>query len=203
MPQSFTPTPNALIDTLRAQLVQCAMRAVHRLPIALFDQIALPAPVHVVDQHDVDRIRLKALQAVLDRAQRAVVAVIECDLEWRRTAAQALRSCATDRLHQPADLGRKYERAAIDGAQARAEAMLGETEPVERRGVEIAQARGVEVCERGSDRSVRIVRREAAERRGAHAELRNGDVAAADRPRESGIEAHVVFWARRLAMLCT
>ena len=63
------------------QIVQGAIGAGHRLGVTLLDQVALPASVDVVDQDDVDHVGAEPLQTVLERAQRAVTAVVELDFE--------------------------------------------------------------------------------------------------------------------------
>ena len=81
--------------------------------------------------------------------------------------------------------------------------MLGNTQAVERRRVEIAQSRGVKTRERGGDRHIGVRRIRAAEGRGADAEQRDRDIAPTDSTSRSGIVAHDAGLARRLAMLCT
>ena len=87
------------------QLDQRAVSAVHRFAIALLDEIALPAPIDVVDQHDVDSVRPEPLQAVLERAHRAVVAVVERDLERSASVMNPRRDAPGNRLQQPSDFG--------------------------------------------------------------------------------------------------
>jgi hypothetical protein len=68
--------------------------------------------------------------------------------------------------------------------------MLGETVPVHRRGVEVAQAARVHRVERGVQRRVGVARRGASERQHAAAEPRDRDVSAREAPPVGRIERH-------------
>ena len=174
MLQSLTPTPIALTDAGGAKDVQRAIRAVHRLGVALLQHVALPAPVDVVDQRDVDGIGAEALQAVLERAQRRVVAVVVVEAERIGAAARPCGRTARLRVEQAPHLRRQHDGAPVDLPQAFAESMLREAHAVERRDVEVAQSGGVQRVERAMDRRVGRSRRQRAERRTADAELRDG-----------------------------
>ena len=128
-----------LDGTASPQRIERPISTAHGLRIALLDQIALPLAIDVMDQHDVDGIGAQALHAVLQRAHRGVVAVVVADFERSGAAASAGGGTAVARVEQPTDLGRQHDAPAIDAAQARAEAMLGEAGAVERRNVEIAK----------------------------------------------------------------
>jgi hypothetical protein len=130
----------------------------------------LPPPVHIVDQHDVDCIRAEPLQAVLERAHRAVVAKIERDFERRLATAHARRDASIDRPHQASDLRGNHDRSAVDCTKARAEAVLGQTKTVERRRVEVSQTGAMQMRECARDGRIRILARKAAERCRAHTE---------------------------------
>jgi hypothetical protein len=70
MAQSLTPTPNALMAG-RAQVRQRAVRALHRLAIALLEQIALPARLTSwISTMSIAFVPSAA--GCLERAQRAV-----------------------------------------------------------------------------------------------------------------------------------
>src|SRR6266496_3248901 len=68
--------------------------------------------------------RCEPLQAVLERAHRAVVAVVEHNLERCDAAANAWRDTTVDRLHQTPDLGGDHDRPPVNRAKACAESVL-------------------------------------------------------------------------------
>ena len=70
-----------------AQLGKRAVRAAHRFGVALLDEIALPAPVDVVRSARCRCGSCRGAAACVERAQRAVVAVVERDFERIRAAA--------------------------------------------------------------------------------------------------------------------
>jgi hypothetical protein len=120
-------------------------------------------------------IEPEPLQALLDRAHDAVVAVVEHGPFRRRALVEAVgpRIVAPGAAQQAADLGRQHERSPGLAAQEAAEPLLGEAEPVERCGVEVADAEipgardgrlGVGIADR---------REQPAERRGAEAKPRD------------------------------
>ena len=138
---------------------------------------------------------------MLERAHRAVVAVIESDLERRGAAAHAWRDAAVHRFHQAPNLRRDHERFPVHGAQARAETVLRQTETIERRRVEIAQACAIQMRERAADGRIRVLARQAAERCRAHTKQRDRNITPTNTPQRGGIEAHGDRRARQLAML--
>ena len=77
-----------------AELVERTIGARHGLCVSLFQHVALPALVDVVDQNDVERIGAESLQAVLDGAHRAVVAIVVADLEGVLAAGSPVRDAA-------------------------------------------------------------------------------------------------------------
>jgi hypothetical protein len=59
-----------LDHALAAQLRECAVRATHRLVVTRFELVALPTPVDVVNEDDVDASRVETQEAVLQRTHR-------------------------------------------------------------------------------------------------------------------------------------
>ena len=145
--------------------------------------------VEIVDQQDVDPIDPEPLQAVLERAHHAVVAVVEHGLEFEAAEPLILDGVGPERPAQDAaDLGRYDVVAARLAIERPAERMLGKSAPVPRRGVEIAHA----AVPRGRDERPGLVVvdavEELAERRGSEAELGDADVRPAELARLQGRE---------------
>jgi hypothetical protein len=103
---------------------------------------AVILPVHVMDEEEIDAAHSKPLQAVLDRAHRRVIAVVEENVEGERAHPHSgrRRRPARTRAQQLAHLGGEHEGVALFAAQRRADAVLGETVTVLRRGVEIPES---------------------------------------------------------------
>src|SRR4030095_8842654 len=109
--KQYAPIVDADAESLdgsrRAQFTQRPMRARHRFSVALLDEIALPAPIDVVYEHDVERVGAQTLQAVLDRAHRAIVAVVVAHREWIGGRAGPGSGAAHDGIEQNGDLWRR------------------------------------------------------------------------------------------------
>src|SRR5205823_6136421 len=115
---------------LRAQPVERAVRTGECLLLALLG---------VVDVQDVDAIEAEPLQALLERAERTVVAVVEDRLERRRLVPdRATRLPRGAGAQEPAHLGRERVRVPRLPPEREAEPPLGEAVPVQRRRVEEA-----------------------------------------------------------------
>ena len=174
----------------RAQLVERAIAAPHRLGIALLEEVALPLPVDVVDVHDVDARQAETLQRILDRTHRAVVGIVEDGREGQRAGERPLGRRRRVRPEQPADLGRQHERVPRHAAQALADAMLRQAVAVERRGVEVGHPGA---ARRGGRRAKRVVAHlgeQVAERSAAEAEGGYAERVAAEGARRVGGRAH-------------
>jgi hypothetical protein len=97
----------------RAQLGERGNGTAQRLLQALVDALAVVAPVHVVDQGNVDAVDPETPEARLERAHGPVVAVVELNLEGASTDEKALRDPAVGgRPQQLADLGRQHPLTA-------------------------------------------------------------------------------------------
>src|SRR5665213_998418 len=130
-------------DAFTAQALERTIGAIHRFGEALFIGVAMPARVDIVDEHDVGAANAEPLQAVLQRAHRAVEAVIVVKVEWKLV----LRAYAAVRPQHAADLGRQHELVARMPPQCRAEPVLAEAGRIERRRVEVAKSARVCVLE--------------------------------------------------------
>ena len=78
-----------------------AQRALHRFAEASLVVVAVPPGIDVVDQREVDTAEAEALQAVVERAQHAVVAVVVERLEreavvGRRPTVRQANTLAVD-----------------------------------------------------------------------------------------------------------
>src|SRR6185503_10326524 len=158
--------------------------ALHRLGKARIDALpAMRVHVDVMDQRDVDAVGGEPQQRLVDRAQRAVVRIVE--RRAMRQAAGIARAAVARRarIHHAADLGRHHDAVAAEGAQRGAQSMLGEAVAVQRRDVEQRDA-GIECRTQRRLRDGLVdARIELAERRAAEAERRNVDAGAAERAR--------------------
>ena len=139
---SFTPTPiEPTVPT--AKIVQHAVRSVHRLAIPRGVVGPVRHQADVVDQHHVDPAHPEPLEARRQGVPRGGRRVVEHGHEGRRVDVGVTgRRLGGARHEAPADLGREDERVARLAAKSRADALLAEPVTVERRGVEIAHARG-------------------------------------------------------------
>ncbi len=140
--------------------------------------------VEVVHQQDVDPPGAEPVQAVLDRAHDAVVAVV-VDLGERQRAFElaVVEGVGMAGLEQAADLGRQHEALARPVAQRRADPVLRQAEAVEWCRIEQADAGIVGGAHRRlglrvGDRPVHV-----AERRAAKAELGHGQTGSAEHTR--------------------
>jgi hypothetical protein len=140
---------------------------------------ALVRHVDVVHEQDIDPVHAEAFERVFDRAHHAVVGIIVDLAAVRYLEPLALSAAALRRagLEDPPDLRRERVGVARLAPQEAVEARLGQPEPVERRGVVVADARlprGIEdrVRLRVGNRAV-----EVAERRGAEAQFREREPA--------------------------
>ena len=102
----------------------------------LINGVAMIAPVDVMDQRDLHMADAEAQQRLLDRAHRAVIAVVECRGEGQPAGVSAGRVGAPRRRHPAPDLRRQNDRVAVDAAERSPQAVLGETVAVERRRIE-------------------------------------------------------------------
>ncbi len=130
-----------------------------------------------MNQQDVDPVDSEPLEAVLERAHDAVVAVVKHRLKLEAAEPLILDGVGAERPAQDAaNFGRNdilIARLAIERA---AERMLGQSAPIPRGRIEIAHAA---VPSRADDRRRLIVLdlvEELAERRGAKAELGHADI---------------------------
>jgi hypothetical protein len=192
-----------LDHALAAQAIEGAIRAFHRLAVARLQLVAGPFRIDVVDVRDVDARQGEPLQAVLERAQRAVMAVVVDDVERRRAREGPGRARGGVRLQQPPDLGREHEGVARHPAQARAQAMLRQAVAVERCRIEVAHARAAGRGRRLAQLRVGHLGEEIAERPAAEAERTDLQPAAADRAQLLGRALMAAALPRRLRRLCT
>ena len=97
-----------------------------------------------MDEHDVDSVEAEALERKFERPHHAVVGVVEALAARRRFEEGALQRALLRlaEIEQPADLGRDQIGIARLRAQEAVQPRLRKSEAVERRGVEIAAARG-------------------------------------------------------------
>src|SRR4051812_31992583 len=99
--------------------------------------------IEVMDQEQIDALEPEPLQAVLERAAQARVAVVEIVLE-RETAvprlAQRIAGLTRSSEKSP-DLRRKHELITWHAAQEVAHTVLGESVPVVGSRIEVADAR--------------------------------------------------------------
>ena len=145
--------------------------------------------VEVVNQEDVDPIDSETLEAVLERAHHAIVAIIEHGLEFEPAQPLILDGVGSQRPTKDAsDLGRYDVVAARLAVERPPERMLGKSASVPRRRIEIAHAPGP--GGRDEPRSVIVVNaiEELAERRGSEAELGDADIRPAELARLQGRE---------------
>ena len=143
-------------------------------------RIVIPG-VEVVNEQDVDPVDPEPLEAVLERAHDAVVAVVEHGLELEPAQPLVLDGVRPQRPAQDAaDLGRYDVVAARLAIERPAERVLGKPSSVPWRGVEIAHA----AVPRGADQSAGLIVVNAieqfAERRGAKAKLGHAHVRPAE-----------------------
>src|SRR6266700_7020808 len=97
--------------------------------------------IDIVDERDVDPIETQALQTVFDRAERAIMGIIEPLPERQHADIPVLISRRGGVWAQePADLGRDHEALALDPAQRGADAMLAQTAAVVGRRIDVAHA---------------------------------------------------------------
>ena len=151
--------------------------------------------VEVVNQEDVDPIDSEPLEAVLERAHHAVVAVVEDGLKLEAAEPLILDGVGAERPPEhAADFGRNDVLIARLAVERAAERMLGESASVPGGRIEIAHA----AVPGGADDRRRLVVldlvEEFAQRRGAEAELGHADVRPAKLARLQGREscaAHV------------
>ena len=132
-----------------------------------------------MDEHDVDGVEAEALERKFERPHHAVVGVIEALAARRR-----FEECALQRallrladVEQPADLGRDQIGIARLRTQEAVQSRFRKSEPVERRGVEIAAAGGPYGLERQprlllGHRPIEVAERPAAEPEFGEAQLR-------------------------------
>ena len=151
--------------------------------------------VEIVDQQNVDPVDAEALQAVLERAHHAVVAVVEDGLKFEAAEPLILDGVRSERPAQhAADLGRYDEVGARLAVERAPERMLGEPASVPWRGVEIAHA---PAPRRVDDRRRLVIfdlDEQFAERSRAETELGHADIRAPKLARLQGREicaAHV------------
>src|ERR1700733_10436214 len=145
--------------------------------------------VEIVDQQEIDAVDAKALQAVLERAHDAVVAVVEHRLELRPADPLVFDRAWLQRPPQDAaDLTRDDELAAGFTIKRPADTMLGLPAAVPGRSVEIAHA----PVPSGADDRRRLVvldhLEEITERRRAEAELGYADIRRPELARFQGSE---------------
>jgi hypothetical protein len=98
--------------------------------------------IEIMDQEHVDPVDAQPLQAVLERAHHAVIAVVEHRIELQAAEPFSLRE--RPRLQrtaqQPADLARYRELVARTAIERAPDPMLGLTLAIPGRGVEVANA---------------------------------------------------------------
>jgi hypothetical protein len=174
-----------------AQALQRAIGAIHGLGEPALDRLGPVRPdVDVVDQHDVDPVRAEAQGRLLERAQRAVMGIIEAQAV--RQAAGIARAVATagEGLGHTPDFRREHDAVARHAPQRSPDAVLRKTVTVERRGVEQGDAGR----QRGLDRRHRlpVVQPgiEIAQWRAAEAERREGERGAAEAAGSGGGGGH-------------
>ena len=135
-----------------AQLAHGAIAAVEKFAHARGVRIAMREPADVVAQQDVDARNAETLEALGMRTHDRVVAVVEHRRERpRREIALAADACIlrTGGHEAAADLGGDHRRR-LRATQRLAEPQLAQAEAVERRGVEVAHARGEGLAHRGA-----------------------------------------------------
>ena len=151
--------------------------------------------VEVVNQEDVDPIDSEPLEAVLEGAHHAVVAVVEDSLKLEAAEPLILDGVGAERAAEDAaDFGRDEILIARLAVERAAERMLGEPSSIPGRRIEIAHA----AVPGGADDRRRLVVldlvEELAQRRSAKTELGHADVRPAKLARLQGREisaAHV------------
>ena len=137
------PAPNPPIRP--AALSSASARAaVVQLGQQRFDALAglVILDVQIMDQQQVDARQAEALQAVLERAHHAVIAVVEPHLERQPAGPKAaiIGLGVMHRVHGAADLGGQHEVAARLPIKRAAEAVLALRQAVPGRRVVVADA---------------------------------------------------------------
>src|SRR5271166_450921 len=191
-PHHVQPGPYPLDDSLTAQFVERTPAGSCELDEIGVDVRLTPvAPcVKIVDQQEVDAVDPEALQAVLERAHHAVIAVVEHGLELQPTEPLVFDGPRLQRPTKDApDLARDDEFAPGLPVERAAEAMFGLPAAVPGRGVEVARP----ALPRALNDRRRIVVldpiEEVAKRRGSEAEFGQVDVRPAEFARFQGWEA--------------
>ena len=172
------PDADRLHHFFRTQPLQRPPRAVHRLLEHLGLLASACEDVDVVDEAHVHAFQPQSLQAVLESAHRAVVAIVEMHGEGggirpgRKVDGLAFRGA-----QQPTHLGSEDEVVPRLPAQGMAGAQLGKPVAVHRRGVEEAHAGLPGVREhrfrrRLVDLAENIAERGGSETEGGHLQIR-------------------------------
>ena len=123
------PRADRLDHALGPQLVQGRVGLVDRLLVVI---------VGVVDQQDVHVVRIQPFEALLQRAEHTVPAVVEPPVEGKRLHPSAVLHRLVYRVEHPANLRREDEAAPIDAGEGLSEEHLALADAVQRRRVEVA-----------------------------------------------------------------
>ena len=128
----------------RPELRQRPRAAIVQLGQQRFDALVslVILDVQIMDHQQVDARQAEALQAVLERAHHAVIAVVEPYLERQPAAPYPaiIGLGVMHRVHGAADLGGQHEVAARLAIKGAAEAVLALRQAVPRCGVVVADA---------------------------------------------------------------
>ena len=107
---------------------QSVLLVQRRLAVALLELVALPAPIDVVDQRDIDRGEAEALQAVLEGAHDAV---IQAFAKWalERRTVRGSRPAPVDTGRQRAERKARSAGQSCAGGKISHELRLGADRP--------------------------------------------------------------------------
>ena len=136
-----------------------------------------------MDEQDVDRIDPEPLEAILERAHHAVVAVVEHGLEFEAAEPLVMNRAGTKRpAKNAADLGRHHIIRSRPSKERAPKSVLGKAAAIPRRGVEIAHASRPGAGDQGGGFAIVDALEELAERRGAEAQFGDVDLRAPQLP---------------------
>src|SRR5260221_5005306 len=144
--------------------------------------------IDIGDMDDVEPRQPEALQAVLDRAQDAVIGIIEFRREGQDAAIEPAIGGGI-RPQQTADLGGEHELVTLVMTQHGADAVLAQPVAIERRGIEEPDTGGKSAGD--GARRVGLAQRgeKIAERRPAKADLADAQAGAAEPSRVGRLHA--------------
>ncbi len=138
--------------------------------------------VEIVDREHVDPVEAEALEAVLVGPHDGVVAVVEASVEAQAARPERVLSLAAarNRREQAPDLRRDHDAVAFDLTHEASDPVLAQPEPVLWRGVDQCHTFFRGGLEHRLGAVVADEREQVAERRGAEAQPRHLEPAAAD-----------------------